>query len=28
VIGDGEKWGQTPLTIKVLPGAIKVITPA
>jgi diacylglycerol kinase (ATP) len=28
VIGDGEKWGETPLTIKVLPGAIKVITPA
>jgi YegS/Rv2252/BmrU family lipid kinase len=27
-IGDGEKWGQTPLTIKVLPGAIKVIAPA
>jgi diacylglycerol kinase family enzyme len=28
VVGDGEKWGETPVTIKVLPGAIGVITPA
>lgn len=27
VIGDGEKWGETPVTIKVLPKAIGVITP-
>jgi diacylglycerol kinase family enzyme len=28
VIGDGEDWGQTPITVKVLPGAIGIITPA
>jgi YegS/Rv2252/BmrU family lipid kinase len=28
VVGDGEKWGETPVTIKVLPGAIGVIAPA
>jgi diacylglycerol kinase family enzyme len=28
VVGDGEKWDETPVTIKVLPGAIGVITPA
>ncbi|MFC2055457.1 diacylglycerol/lipid kinase family protein [Chloroflexota bacterium] len=28
VIGDGEDWGQTPITVKVLPGAIDIITPA
>lgn len=27
VIGDGEKWGETPVTIKVLPETIGVITP-
>jgi diacylglycerol kinase (ATP) len=25
VIGDGESWGETPITIKVLPGAVRVI---
>lgn len=28
VVGDGEKWGETPVTIKVLPEAIGVIAPA
>jgi diacylglycerol kinase family enzyme len=28
VVGDGEKWGETPVTVKVLAGAIGVITPA
>jgi YegS/Rv2252/BmrU family lipid kinase len=28
VVGDGEQWGETPVTITVLPGAIKVITPS
>jgi YegS/Rv2252/BmrU family lipid kinase len=28
VVGDGEKWGNTPVTITVLPGSISVITPA
>jgi diacylglycerol kinase family enzyme len=28
IVGDGEKWGETPVTVKVLPGAIGVITPA
>ncbi len=28
VVGDGESWGETPVTIKVLPGAIRVIIPA
>jgi diacylglycerol kinase family enzyme len=28
VVGDGEKWGETPVTITVLPGAISVLTPA
>ena len=28
IVGDGEKWGETPVTIKVLPGAIGVIAPA
>jgi YegS/Rv2252/BmrU family lipid kinase len=25
VIGDGEAWGETPITMKVLPGAVRVI---
>ena len=25
VVGDGEKWGETPVTIEVLPGAISII---
>lgn len=28
VVGDGERWGETPVSIKVLPGAIGVMTPA
>jgi len=28
IVGDGEKWGETPVTVKVLPGAIGVIAPA
>lgn len=28
VVGDGEDWGETPVTIKVLPGAIRVVVPA
>ena len=28
VVGDGEKWGETPVTVKVLPGAIGIIAPA
>jgi YegS/Rv2252/BmrU family lipid kinase len=27
VIGDGESWGETPVTMKVLPGAVRVIAP-
>jgi YegS/Rv2252/BmrU family lipid kinase len=27
VIGDGEAWGETPITMKVLPGAVRVIGP-
>ncbi|MFC2037121.1 diacylglycerol/lipid kinase family protein [Chloroflexota bacterium] len=27
VIGDGESWGETPITMKVLPGAVRVIAP-
>ncbi len=27
IVGDGEKWGKTPVTIKLLPGAIDVVTP-
>jgi YegS/Rv2252/BmrU family lipid kinase len=27
VIGDGEAWGETPITLKVLPGAVRVIGP-
>jgi YegS/Rv2252/BmrU family lipid kinase len=27
VIGDGESWGETPITMKVLPGAVRVISP-
>jgi diacylglycerol kinase family enzyme len=27
VIGDGEAWGKTPITIKVLPGAVRAICP-
>jgi YegS/Rv2252/BmrU family lipid kinase len=28
VIGDGEAWGETPITMKVLPGAVRVIGPS
>jgi YegS/Rv2252/BmrU family lipid kinase len=28
VIGDGEAWGETPITMKVLPGAVRVIAPS
>ena len=28
VIGDGESWGETPITLKVLPSAIRVIGPS
>ena len=28
VVGDGETWGDTPVTAKVLPSAVSVITPA
>ena len=28
IVGDGEKWGKTPVTVKVLPGAIGVVVPA
>jgi diacylglycerol kinase (ATP) len=28
VIGDGESWGETPVTMKALPGAVRVIAPA
>jgi diacylglycerol kinase (ATP) len=28
VIGDGEPWGETPITIKVLPSAVRVIGPS
>lgn len=28
VIGDGESWGETPITMKVLPGAVRVISPS
>ena len=27
VIGDGEAWGETPVAMKVLPGAVRVIAP-
>jgi len=27
VVGDGEKWGETPVTIRLLPGAIDVVSP-
>lgn len=27
VEADGEEWGETPVTIRVLPGALKVVTP-
>lgn len=27
VIGDGEAWGETPITVKVLPGAARVVVP-
>lgn len=27
VIGDGEVWGETPITMTVLPGAVRVIAP-
>jgi diacylglycerol kinase family enzyme len=27
VVGDGETWGETPITAKVLPSAVSVITP-
>ena len=28
VIGDGEAWGETPITMKVLPGAVRTIGPS
>jgi diacylglycerol kinase family enzyme len=28
VIGDGESWGETPITIEVLPSAVRVISPS
>jgi diacylglycerol kinase (ATP) len=28
VIGDGEAWGETPIKMKVLPGAVRVIGPS
>ena len=28
IVGDGEKWGDTPATVTVLPGAISIIAPA
>ena len=28
VVGDGEQWGDTPVTISILPGAIEVVAPA
>ena len=28
VIGDGEAWGETPITLKVLPGAVHTIGPS
>jgi diacylglycerol kinase (ATP) len=28
VIGDGETWGETPISVKVLPGAVRVIRPS
>lgn len=28
VVGDGESWGETPITATVLPSAVSVITPA
>jgi diacylglycerol kinase (ATP) len=28
VIGDGESWGETPVTMKALPGAVRVIAPS
>lgn len=27
VVGDGEKWSETPVTVSVLPGAIRIIVP-
>ena len=27
IIGDGENWGKTPITIRALPGAVHIITP-
>jgi YegS/Rv2252/BmrU family lipid kinase len=27
VIGDGEDYGQTPITVRVLPGSVEVVTP-
>jgi YegS/Rv2252/BmrU family lipid kinase len=27
VIGDEESWGETPITMKVLPGAVRVVSP-
>ncbi len=27
VVGDGERWGDTPITATVLPSAVSVITP-
>jgi diacylglycerol kinase family enzyme len=27
VIGDGEAWGDTPITMKVLPSAMRVVAP-
>lgn len=28
VVGDGEVWGETPVSVKVLPGVLPILTPA
>jgi diacylglycerol kinase family enzyme len=28
VIGDGESWGETPITIEAMPNAVRVISPS
>jgi diacylglycerol kinase family enzyme len=27
VIGDGEEWGQSPISVKVLPSAVRFMVP-